>query len=263
MKYLNRNTIVLLVFSLSIMLSSQLFSQNDKALQQEKEKEEMLKAKEQDIQKKQDLLKDEKKELKKEKKFLKDEAREVKQELKENKRGIAKKPSDAHQSGKVVPRGSDQDSKLQTTKPKEGMDEKEKPTISAGKDEKGKPTLSSDKDEKGKPTLSSDKDEKGKPTLSSDRDKRGREYGLQRAEEARSKQAIMRKDHLHSVGLAEKKAKLGREKIKIANKDLEEAKRLKKIKEEDYQLKKERINRAEEAIKRLEGKLKIAKELEK
>ncbi len=247
MKNLNRNTIVLLVFSLAIMLSTPMFGQNGKGQKQGKEKKEMLKAKEQDIKRKQNQLKGEKKELKNEAKALRDETKEVKQELKGQKKELKKKVGDSDRGSKLR-KDSDQKSGQKADKGKMNREEKERIDREYDKNKKEKPTNSAkDKKENGK----------NKEGLS------GREFGQKRAEEARSKHEKIKKDYEHSVGVAEERSKIGRVKIAEADKKLEAAKKLKTISEEDYQLKKEKISRAREALNGLEEKLKASKELEK
>ena len=256
MKNLNRNIVLLVVFSLSIFLNTSLFAQNDSELKKEREKKEMLQSKEQDIKRKQDVLKEEKKELKKESKEVKRELKEVKKDAKvqseepghkgkpvvKDKRGIANDRENAKDRSNKTQKGPDRPGKTQADEDKALKDKKEGSKVGTKK-----PKLSADVEGK-----------KGNAYGKKKAGLTGKDYGQQRAREAKMKQDELRAQHQTTLNSAKDRASGAREKIKEASLNLEATKKANKISEEDYKLKKEKILKAEEALKKLEVKVQKA-----
>ncbi len=258
MKTLKRNIGLIVILVFSILLSNPVFGQIEGELK-----------KDQDVKKKQEVLNKEKAEQNNDLKSVRDDGKVIRKkntEIKSNKvltnrKGTAKQKSETkgyikeiekkHQEvekhGKL-PKSIGKESKSKVRKGQENMTREEKMKIDKEYDEKMK---------KESPRLSEKEHSKDI------KDKKGRELGKQKAEEAHLRIKRAKVDHQNSMRIAKERVALGRKKIEEAKNLLEAEKKAKKISEADYQLKKEKIGRAREAINGLEEKLKAAKELEK
>lgn len=87
----------------------------------------------------------------------------------------------------------------------------------------------------------------------------GRDFGQARAEEARMKNQEKKSELDRRVEDGEQKTIQARERIRVAREDLEKEKTSKKITDEAYQQKKEKIDNAEKAVTDLEEKIKKGK----
>jgi len=87
----------------------------------------------------------------------------------------------------------------------------------------------------------------------------GRDFGQVRAEEARMKNQEKKSELDKRVEDGEQKTVQARERIRVAREDLEKEKTSKKINDETYQQKKEKIDNAEKAVTDLEEKIKKGK----
>ena len=87
----------------------------------------------------------------------------------------------------------------------------------------------------------------------------GRDFGQARAEEARMKNQEKKSELDRRVEDGEQKTVQARERIRVAREDLEKEKASKKISDQAYQQKKEKIDNAEKAVTDLEEKIKKSK----
>lgn len=89
----------------------------------------------------------------------------------------------------------------------------------------------------------------------------GKDFGQARAEAARMQQQEKKAELDRTVTDNEGKITQAREKIRIAREDLEKQKASGKVKEKDYQAKKEKIDNAEKAVNDLEQKIQKGRNL--
>lgn len=89
----------------------------------------------------------------------------------------------------------------------------------------------------------------------------GRDFGQARAEEARMKHQERRSELDRKVEDGEQKMVQARERIRVAREDLEKEKASKRIPEDVYQQKKEKIDNAEKAVTELEEKIQKGRKL--
>jgi len=87
----------------------------------------------------------------------------------------------------------------------------------------------------------------------------GRDFGQARAEEARMKNQEKKSELDRKVEDGEQRTVQARERIRVAREELEKEKGAKKINDETYQQKKEKIDNAEKAVIDLEEKIKKGK----
>lgn len=104
-------------------------------------------------------------------------------------------------------------------------------------------------------------DDKGNAYGKNKDELQGKDFGQNRAEQAKMKRQSKAKELDDSAVNGDSKVIEGREKIKIAKEKLEKEKTSKKISDADYQKRKEKIDNAEKAVNILEEKVRKARSL--
>ncbi|MRR19819.1 hypothetical protein EG827_06460 [bacterium] len=89
----------------------------------------------------------------------------------------------------------------------------------------------------------------------------GREFGQARAEEARMQQQLKEAELDDQLAKGEEKVAQSRERIRVAREELEKEKTGRRISDKDYQMKKEKIDKAEEAVNEYEQQVRNGRSL--
>ncbi len=89
----------------------------------------------------------------------------------------------------------------------------------------------------------------------------GKEFGQNRAEQAKLKKEWNKNELKRAVGCGEYKISAAKEKIETAKEELEKDKKARKISEREYQLMKDKIAQAEKAVGELESKVQAGRQM--
>jgi colicin import membrane protein len=169
----------------------------------------------------------------------KKEKQEKQEHAKQDQSKPDKAPKDADQDKGKAPgdKGQAKDDKTDAMKKEQPEDARE------GKDKKEK----------------EEKDNKGNAYGKDKGDLSGREFGQQRAAEARSKHQTKKADTKTAIEHGDATVSNARERIKKAKENLEKDKKAKKINEKQYAERKKKIEDAEQQTNELENKVKTGK----